>query len=229
MSDFQDEQGLGELPADLQNQYLQQFAPTPGGQAATLSIPASPPSNLTGDSPKYPVSVDSVFQTLPINAKDMSVSGGDFMDLNYVPSDSDPLSSPITGVSTLYYKSSPSFVDIIKKLKWEISVERFFAYNNLTSSSNLDTIVGVLNVYVGGIVVNGLADLQVHEKGELDVNIIVPENTLVFFTLDFRGTYGQIAGTIITVNGTLMSFMDMQMSGYSLLGRGYPPNFEIGS
>jgi len=217
MSDFQDEQGLGELPADLQNQYLQQFAPTPGGQAATLSIPASPPSNLTGDSPKYPVSVDSVFQTLPINAVDFVLNGGENIASDQVTS------SGIAGVSTLLYTTDSSHVDVIKKLKWDVSPRRYF----MTTTSQINPR-GILTVSVGGIVVGRVSNINVGDSGEIDLNIIAGLNSQVKVILDFRNTYGVIPSIVVGAN-FYAPFCFTELRGYSLLSRGLPSNFEIAS
>ena len=214
MSDFQDEQGLGELPADLYAQYVEQFKPN---SSPISGVAASAPPNLSSDSPKYPVSVDSVFQTLPINAVDFIVTGGEF-----VGSDSSTISG-IAGVSTLSFITDSSHVTVLKKLKWGVSPRRYFL-----NWAALSTPLGLLTVSVGGIVVSSLSGLAVADSGDLDVNIIVGLSTKVDIVLDFRNTYGTIAGTNYgTVIFESKCFTTAQ--GYSLLSRGLPSNFEIAS
>jgi len=213
MSDFQDEHdGLGELPGDLRSQYLEQFAPV-GNIITGVAPPA--PSNLTSESPKYPVSVTSTFDTIPINAKDFSV----FQDASL---DAARLGlSGLPGVAWIPYTSKQGYVDVIKKVKWLISPSRFFWHNT-----------GLLSIFVGGIVVTAAANLIIRNEGELDVNIIVPENTDVKFVFDFSLNYGYITGHTYPqnpVDGTLTSNIFAEINGVSLLSRGLPANFEIGS
>ena len=151
MSDFQDEQGLGELPADLYTQYVEQFRP----QTAPISGIAAPsPQNLTSDSPKYPVKVDSVFQTLPVNAVDFIVKGGELVSTAATY-------AGILGVATLLYTTDPSHVDVIKKLKWNVSPRRYFL--NQATGGNPQ---GLLTISVGGIVINRASSILVADSGE---------------------------------------------------------------
>lgn len=215
MSDFQDEQELGELPADLYSQYVEQFKPS---YVPVSGVSAVPPQNLSSDSPKYPVKVNSVFQTLPINAVDFLVTGGEIIDNSALPS------SGIPGVVTLLYTTDSSHVDVIKKLKWNVSPRRYFL-NQVTGGIPQ----GLLTVSVGGIVINRVSAININDSGELDLNIIAGLSTQVKVIIDFRDSYGTIAGTNYGGSFVYASFCYMSLSGFSLLSRGLPPNFEIAS
>lgn len=214
MSDFQDEQGLGELPADLYTQYAEQFKPN---YSPISGVAASAPSNLSSESPKYPVSVDSVFQTLPVNAVDFVLNGGE-----YIASDRGTTAG-IAGVSTLSYITDSSHIDVIKKLKWDVSPRRYF----MTAISGGDPR-GILTVSVGGIVINRVSNILVGDSGEIDLNIIAGLSSQVKVILDFRNTYGLIPSVADGMN-FYAPFCFTELRGYSLLSRGLPSNFEIAS
>ena len=216
MSDFQDEQGLGELPADLYSQYVEQFNP----QSAPISgVAASAPPNLSSDSPKYPVSVSSVFQTLPVNAVDFAQSGGEF-----VASDA-ATAYGVAGVATLIRDTDSSHIDVLKKLSWFVSPRRYFSGFTNNSISPL----GSLTVTVGGIVARGINNLPIADIGELDLNVISGLSTEVKIIFDFSTSYGTIAGTSYGGSFEFQSFLNINLTGYSLLSRGLPSNFEIAS
>ena len=216
MSDFQDEQGLGELPADLYAQYVEQFKPN---SSPISGVAASAPPNLSSDSPKYPVSVDSVFQTLPVNAVDFLTSGGEF-----ISSDS-ATAFGVPGVATLVHDVDSSNVDVLKKLSWNVSPRRYFSgYSNSAFNA-----LGALTIIVGGIVVHGVNNLPIADSGEIDLNVIAGQSVKVQVILDFRNSYGQIASTNYGGNYLFASLMKIDLSGFSLLSRGLPPNFEIAS
>ena len=214
MSDFQDEQGLGELPADLYAQYVEQFKPN---SSPISGVAASAPPNLSSDSPKYPVSVDSVFSTLPVNAVDFVLNGGE-----HIASDQATVAG-VAGVSTLLYTTDSSHIDVIKKLKWDISPRRYF----MTTASSVDPR-GILTVSVGGIVVNRVSNILIGDSGEIDLNIIAGLSSQVKVILDFRNTYGVIPSIVVGAN-FYAPFCFTELRGYSLLSRGLPSNFEIAS
>lgn len=209
MSDFQDEQGLGELPADLYAQYMEQFKPS---SAPISGVAASAPAGLSSDSPKYPVSVDSVFQTLPVNAVD------------FVLSERGTVDSSGGGITFLQYTTDSSHVDVLKKLKWNVSPRRYF----LNQAAGGDPL-GLLTISVGGIVVNRVSNITVADSGEMDLNIIAGLSTIVKIVFDFSKTYGLINATPYSGTFSLTSSCYMNLFGVSLLSRGLPSNFEIAS
>jgi len=214
MSDFQDEQGLGELPADLYAQYVERFKPN---SSPISGVAALAPPNLSSDSPKYPVSVDSVFSTLPVNAVDFVLNGGE-----HIASDQATVAG-VAGVSTLLYTTDSSHIDVIKKLKWDVSPRRYF----MTVASSVNPR-GILTVSVGGIVVNRVSNINIGDSGEIDLNIIAGLSSQVKVILDFRDTYGLIPSVAIGTS-FYAPFCFTELRGYSLLSRGLPSNFEIAS
>lgn len=226
MSDFQDEQGLGELPADIYAQYLEQFAAVPGSlnrvpaESGGLGVPSS--------SPKYDVGVKSVFQTLPINAvefnysnKDGTFSHGSTGIVGSTGFISTQLydSNFAAGNAGLAFDSDPGYITIIKKITWNVSPKRFF-YQNINQN--------YLNIYVGGVIVSAGNNVAIRDSGNIDSNIICPENTRVQVLFNFNSTYGQIAPSLLLTKN-LTPFCNIIVYGYKLLSRGLPAPFEIGS
>jgi hypothetical protein len=202
MADFQDENGLGELPEDLRAQYLEQFVPT---NSPNFSINPAPSPELSSAPQKYPQSVQSVFPTIPINALDFLFTASPLFSDTFVD---------------MTIEAVAGYVFVVKKIEWEMTPRVIdiltgeFYQPQLVISVNASAIQNFKDV------TNGFASNDpavVDDIGSLDLNVIVPE-------------LGKFNARFIT--GVALDpppIMKIRVSGYALLSRQLPANFEIGS